>query len=108
MGSHSAERPMEEPWLPLPAQTYYETLHSPDSKLPDGWLKAEEPADLSNLINIEYDQQDLERLARRAADAAMDEVQAAYRSPFIVNAALAAARLALGIKELPPLEAKND
>ena len=63
------------------------------------WLNADVPAELAQTIGETFAAEHREALARTAADAAVAEVSPAYVNPFVTNAALAAARIALGLKE---------
>jgi len=65
------------------------------------------PRRLAAYLDGKYDPEDREALAQEAAAAAFEEIRPAYRTPHIREAALQAARFALGIQELPPQEGEQ-
>lgn len=90
------------------AQQHQESVVTPAAFTnEDVWLHSGVPVELSQVIADQYDADDRQRLAVAAAEAAVSEIGAAYRSPIVRNAAYNAVRMALGLKTLPEQEGDN-
>jgi hypothetical protein len=73
----------------------------PGTDHPEDWRYASRPHDLAEMISSPYSDEDRQRLADAASQAALADVKEAYMSPFVRIAAERAAKLALGLLELP-------
>jgi len=67
----------------------------------DGGGVLEHPTDLATEIRASFTTDARENLARLSAELALEDVRIAYRSPHVKQAAIEAARYALGLKTLP-------
>lgn len=89
-------------WGPM-APEVLEEEHRREA-MPEGWLREDQAPDLRLLINAKYPDEDLNRLADYAAEAAVSDADLDECPPDLIETARNAVQIALGLRPPYPEE----